>query len=57
MSRLAINILVEKIYQLLIEIGYKVVVSIEVELKYGRVDIQITVTNYGLNLKDKAKDL
>lgn len=55
--RLAVNVLVEELYHLLNQMGYKVAVSTETELEYGKADILITVTNYGLNLRDKAKEL
>jgi len=53
----AVNIIVEELYYLLDQMGYKVEVSTEEELEYGKADILITVTNYGLNLKGKTKEL
>jgi hypothetical protein len=55
--RLAVNVLVEELYYLLNRMGYKVLISTEAELDYGKADILITVTNYGLNLKGKTRDL
>ena len=55
--RLAVSVLVEELYHLLNKIGYKVLISTEAELEYGKADVLITVTNYGLNLKDKTKEL
>ncbi|MEM3640574.1 MAG: hypothetical protein QXH37_01435, partial [Candidatus Bathyarchaeia archaeon] len=54
---LAVNILVEELYAFLDKMGHKVIITTEAELNYGRADILITITNYGLNLKSKAKDL
>jgi len=55
--RLAVNVLVEELCYLLNRMGYKVLISTEAELDYGKADILITVTNYGLNLKGKTRDL
>lgn len=55
--RLAVNVLVEELYNLLQQMGYKVAISTEAELEYGKADILITVTSYGLNLKGEAKEL
>jgi hypothetical protein len=55
--RLAVNVLVEELYYTLDQMGYKVAVSTEADLEYGKADVLITVTNYGLNLKDKTKEL
>jgi len=55
--RLAVSVLVEELYYLLNKTGFKVAVSTEADLEYGKADILITVTNYGLNLKGKTRDL
>jgi len=55
--RLAVNALVEELYVLLNQTGYKVLISTEAKLEYGKADILITVTNYGLNLKGKTKEI
>lgn len=55
--KLAVNVLVEELYHLLDQLGYKVMISTEKELEYGKADILIEVTSYGLNLKSKAKEL
>jgi hypothetical protein len=55
--RLAVNILVEELYYLLNQAGYKVAISTEAELEYGKADVLITITSYGLNLKGKTKEL
>ncbi|MEM2144904.1 MAG: hypothetical protein QW279_06055 [Candidatus Jordarchaeaceae archaeon] len=55
--RLAVNILFEKLYHLLDQRGYKIAVLTEAELKYGKADLLIMVTNYGLNLQSKVKEL
>jgi len=55
--RLAVNILIERLYYLLNQVGYNVLISTEEELRYGKADILITVTSYGLNLKGNAKEL
>lgn len=55
--RLAVNVLVEELYHFLNQLGYKVLISTEAKLEYGKVDILITVTNYGLSLKNSAKEL
>lgn len=55
--RLAVNVLVEELYYLLNQRGYKVLISTEAKLEYGKIDVLITVTNYGLRLKNSAKEL
>ena len=55
--KLAINVLVEELYYCLSQMGFKVLISTEAELEYGKADILITITNYGLNLKGNAKEL
>ncbi|MEM3759603.1 MAG: hypothetical protein QXZ02_00665 [Candidatus Bathyarchaeia archaeon] len=55
--KLAVNVLVEELHYLLNQMGYTVLISTEAELQYGKVDILITVTNYGLSLKSSAKEL
>jgi hypothetical protein len=55
--RLAVNVLVEELYRVLNQMGYKVLISTEAELEYGKIDVLITVTNYGLNLKNSVKEL
>jgi len=55
--RLAVNILVEELYHFLNQMGYKALISTEAKLEYGKADILITVTNYGLNLKGNKKEL
>lgn len=55
--KLAVNVLVEELYHLLDQLGYKVMISTEEELEYGKADILIEVTSYGLTLKSKAKEL
>jgi hypothetical protein len=54
---LAVNIMVEELYALLNKMGYKFIITTEVELNYGRADVLITITNYGLNLKSRTKEL
>jgi len=55
--KLAVDILVEEVNSLLTQMGYKVSIMTEAELEYGKADILIIVTSYGLNLKGKAKEL
>lgn len=55
--KLAVNILVEELYDLLSQMGYKVLVSTETELEYGKADVLITITNYSINLKCGANEL
>jgi hypothetical protein len=54
---LAVSILVEELYNLLSGMGYKVMISTEAELEYGKADILITITPYGVNLKSKGSEL
>ena len=55
--RLAVNILVEELFYLLTRMGYKIAISTEIDLDYGKADILITLTNYGLSLKNATKRL
>lgn len=55
--KLAVNVLTEELYYTLNQLGYNVIISTESELEYGKADIIIRVTNYGLNLKNKVKEL
>lgn len=55
--KLAVGILVEELYRLLNQMGYKVLISTEAQRDYGKVDVLINVTNYGLNLKNSTKEL
>ena len=55
--RLAVNILVEELFYLLTRMGYKIAISTEMDLDYGKVDILINLTNYGLSLKNATKRL
>jgi hypothetical protein len=55
--RLAVDVLVEELYHFLNQMGFKVFISTEAELEYGKVDVLITVTNYGLSLKNSVKEL
>jgi len=48
---LAVNILVEELHNFLRAMGYNVMTSTEAELEYGKADIVITITRYGINLK------
>lgn len=54
---LAVSIIAEELYYFLNQMGYRVLISTEPKLGYGKADILITVTNYGLNLKGKSKEL
>jgi len=54
---LAVNALIEELCNLLTEMGYKVLVSTEVQLEYGKADVIITVTKSGINLKCNAHEL
>jgi hypothetical protein len=55
--RLAINMLVEELYNLLSRLGYTVEVTSETTIEYGKVDVIITITNYGINLRSNTKEL
>lgn len=55
--RLAINVLVEELHNLLEALGYNVRISTETELEYGKADVTITITNYGINLRCNASEL
>jgi len=55
--RLAVNVLVEELYSLLRGMGCNVRISTETELEYGKADVTITITNYGVNLRCKANEL
>jgi hypothetical protein len=54
---LAVNVLVEELYSFLSRMGYKVLISTEAELEYGKADILITTTKFGINLKCKTNEL
>lgn len=54
---LAVNVLVEELCNFLKAMGYNVVVSTESRLKYGRADIVINITSYGVNLKCFGNEL
>jgi hypothetical protein len=54
---LAVNILVEELYNLLSGMGYKVMISTEADLEYGKADVIITITRYGINLRRNANEL
>jgi len=55
--RLAVNVLVEELYSLLKGMEYNVVISTEAVLEYGKADISITITNYGIDLKYNTNEL
>ena len=55
--KLAVNILAEELFYLLTKLGYKIAISTETDLKYGKADILVTLTNYGLTLKNATKEL
>lgn len=55
--RLAVNVLVEELYNLLKGMGYNVMISTETQLEYGKADVTITITKYGINLKCNANEL
>jgi len=55
--RLAVNVLVEELYNLLRGMGYNVRISTETKLEYGKADAIITITNYGINLRCNASEL
>ena len=55
--RLAVNVLVEELYNLLSGMGRKVLISSEAKIEYGKADVIITLTNYGMNLKRDANEL
>jgi len=54
---LAVSILVEELYNLLSGMGYKVMISTEAELEYGKADVIIAITRYGVNLKCNTNEL
>jgi len=54
---LAVNILVEELCNFLSAMGYNVIYSTEAELEYGRADVVVTVTRYGVNLKSRENEL
>ena len=55
--RLAVNVIVEELYDLLSGMGYTVVVSSEARIEYGKADVIITVTNYGIDLESNRDEL
>jgi hypothetical protein len=55
--RLAVNMLVEELYNLLSRMGYTVMISSETKIEYGKVDVIITITNYGINLRSNTNEL
>lgn len=48
---LAVNVLLEELCNFLGAMGYNVMISTEAKLEYGKADIVITITRYGVNLK------
>jgi len=55
--QLAVNILVEELYDMLNGMGYTVSISSEAKMEYGRADVLIKLTNYGVNLHYGANGL
>lgn len=55
--RLAVNVLVEELHNLLSGMGYNVMISTETPLEYGKADVTITITNYGVNLRCNANEI
>jgi len=55
--RLAVNVLVEELCNFLKGMGYSVIISTEAELEYGKADIVVTITRYGVSLKSHEKEL
>jgi len=54
---LAVNVLVEELSNFLRAKGHNVIISTEAELEYGKADIVITITRYGVNLKCFGNEL
>ena len=55
--RLAVNVLVEELYNFLRRMGYNVMISTETKLEYGKADVTIAVTKYGIDLKCASNEL
>lgn len=55
--KFAVNILVEELFYLLTRMGYKIAISTERDLGYGKADILVNLRNYGLSLKNATKEL
>ena len=55
--KFAVNVLVEEIFYLLTRMGYKIAISTERDLEYGKADILVNLRNYGLSLKNATKEL
>lgn len=55
--KLAVNVLVEELYNLLRGMGYNVIISTETALEYGKADVAIRITNYGIDLKCETNEL
>ncbi|MGB9694187.1 MAG: hypothetical protein ACPLYF_05025 [Fervidobacterium sp.] len=55
--KLAVNILVERLYWLLNKMGYNVAISTEAELDYSKADIVIAITKLGISLKHKSDEI
>jgi len=55
--RLAVNVLVEELYNFLGRMGYNVMISTETKLEYGKADVTIAVTKYGIDLKCASNEL
>jgi len=55
--RLSVNMLVEELYGVLSGMGYRVSISSEVKMDYGKADVLITLTNYGINLQYGTNEL
>jgi len=55
--RLAVNVLIEELYNLLNRLGYTVSITSEAEMEYCTADVLIKLKNYGINLRCGATGL
>lgn len=57
LHQLACSLLVEELYDQLVKKGHSVNITTEENIRYGKVDVFIVPTHFGLNLHSKKKEI
>ena len=57
LHQLACSLLIEELYTQLVKIGHTVAITTEENLKYGKVDVFIVPSNYGLSLHSSRMEI
>ena len=57
LHKLAVDILVEELYQTLISKGHSVIITEEKDVPFGKVDVLLIPTSFGLNLHSKSAEI